>query len=122
MACKWLAPGGLLDDLASLDELGATMFGFIAPTAPEATLSAIERAIKNDTTGVWLASGSRLNVAELLRSLAYEPILFDRSVALLVFLASEKDSDHDKTIRSFLVRFSSSGCQARTLQLSNAPR
>jgi hypothetical protein len=41
----WLAPGGLLADPATLNELGRAMFTNVAPVAPEATLSALERVL-----------------------------------------------------------------------------
>ncbi|MGY2222436.1 hypothetical protein ACW9IK_07060 [Pseudomonas gingeri] len=76
IAESWLAPGGLLGDVASLTEQGRAMFENIAPVSPEATLSALER-VGDGAAIVWARHQS------LLRSLAYDPPLFERSVRML---------------------------------------
>lgn len=81
MVERWLAPGGRLGDVASLDKLGQGMFANVAPVSPEAALAALERAGSPDpvvAAGIWSRHRS------LLRSLAWDPALFDRSVDLLV--------------------------------------
>ena len=84
----WLGPGGKLANLADLNDLGRVMFANLAAVSPPATLAALERATGKPE---WLSlaeGGFGLNkTPQLLRSLAYEPKLFDRSVALLVKLA-----------------------------------
>ena len=41
----WLAPDGLLADVANFNELGRAMFENVAPVAPGAVLSALENAL-----------------------------------------------------------------------------
>lgn len=91
----WLAPGGLLSDVTKFNELGRAMFANIAPVAPEAVLSASEKAL----SGADEATLRRCtHFVRLLRSLAYDPALFERTIALLVRFAlpsgeDEKDNE-----------------------------
>jgi hypothetical protein len=47
IASEWLSPGGMLENPGELSDLGYTIFNYIAPIAPEITLSALERALLN---------------------------------------------------------------------------
>ena len=86
----WLAPDGLLGDVANLNELGQAVFNNIAPVAPEAVLSALENVLP----GADEATVRRCtHFARLLRSLAYEPSFFDRALALLVEFAAPSNGD-----------------------------
>jgi hypothetical protein len=77
---RWLAPDGLLGDIASFDELELAIFSNVAPVDPEAVLSALERTY----VGADLAKlGNGTHFLRLLRSLAYEPKHFARAIALL---------------------------------------
>jgi hypothetical protein len=88
IGAKWLGSGGLLEDLANLNELGQAMFENIAPVSPELTLQSIERALTGDAL---LSAGPvrswRDKLCSLLRSISYDARLFDRSVAGLITLA-----------------------------------
>ncbi|MBE3063551.1 MAG: hypothetical protein IMZ69_00860, partial [Spirochaetes bacterium] len=77
----WLAPGGLLANVADLNDTGRAMFINVAPVAPEAALIAIERALRG-TDDSTLKTCTYL--IPLLRSLAYDSAYFERVVALLV--------------------------------------
>lgn len=82
---RWLAPEGLMGSLTNLNDLGLAMFKNVAPVVPEATLSALERirdAGLDAAVPVWLEHRS------LLRSLAYDPTLFERSACLLMLAAT----------------------------------
>lgn len=83
---KWLAPGGLLGDVKNLNELGQAMFENVAPVLPETTLAAIERANTNLDNGAMMNWRRQLF---LLRSLAYDPLLFERSAKLLARAATQ---------------------------------
>lgn len=77
---RWLAPDGYLGDLAVLNDLERAIFENVAPVLPEAALAALERAggcTPEVATMVWQRHLS------LLRSLAYDPPLFERSARLL---------------------------------------
>ncbi|MEF3367374.1 hypothetical protein V3H18_12590 [Methylocystis sp. 9N] len=80
----WLAPSGLLGDVTNFNELGQAMFANIAPTAPEAVLAALENAFARADENT-LHRGAHF--ARLLRSLAYDPMFFERAIALLVKFA-----------------------------------
>jgi len=82
IATSWLAPGGLLADVGNLNDLGRSIFKNIAPVVPRKTLAAIERAFAAPVT--WAK-----DLVELLRALAWDPALFDRSVTLLAKIAAQ---------------------------------
>jgi hypothetical protein len=92
IAARWLEPGGLLADVSTLNELGQAMLENVAPVSPEATLEALERAGNGD---VQLAAAAWRRHQSLLRSLAYEPALFERSASLLVRSATLSADEHD---------------------------
>ena len=77
---KWLGVGGLLDNLATLDDLGKTIFHNIAPASPEAALSALERTLLGPKEEE--ASRSCEDYLRLIRLLAYDATLFERSALM----------------------------------------
>jgi hypothetical protein len=90
---RWLAPDGLLGNFAALSDLGQAMFENIAPVQPEAALATLERACDyplDVATMLWLRHLS------LLRSLAYDPRLFERSAQILT-QASTQTTDARET-------------------------
>ena len=86
---RWLAPGGLLGDVTALNDLGRVMFENVAPVLPEAALAALERA-GNFSNMVWQQHLS------LLRSIAYDPLLFERSAQMLARAATQTDEREAK--------------------------
>lgn len=98
----WLAPGGLLPNASDLNELGKAMFHNVAPTAPNAALSALEHAILEP-----LNDGSFKRCTayiRLLRSLAYDAKLFERCVALIIKVAHSEDaSDQSNEARDVFI-------------------
>jgi hypothetical protein len=81
---RWLADEGLLGRVEYLSETGRAMLGNVAPVDPTGTVEAIERAIlRSQKAGEHLV-GDEFRVLLLL--LAFEPELFDRSVALILDL------------------------------------
>ena len=105
----WLGKDGILGDVTNLNELGRAMFSNVAPVAPDAVLSALETALA-DADEDTLRKCSHF--VRLLRSLAYDPPLFERAVVLLVRLArlpreDGKDGDETKALESlFYIVFS----------------
>jgi len=83
---RWFAKDGLLADVTNLNELGETVLRNVAPVVPEAVLGAFERASPEKLVG-------RVDFAKLLRSLAWDPVLFDRSTEVL---AATADADSDQ--------------------------
>lgn len=99
---RWLAPNGILANPAELDELHAEMFANIAPVAPEAVLAALEREARGPNRRLLLEKHGEF--VRLLRSLAYDPGLFDCCANLLADFAigdsDEKHSDVARTLKS----------------------
>ncbi len=94
---RWLAPDGILGDPAALNDLGRAMFENVAPVLPEAALATLERAGNRPpdmATKVWQRHLS------LLRSLAYDPLLFERSAQLLA-RASMQSTDEREAKQAF---------------------
>lgn len=82
---KWLEPDGWMRDVWDLNQFGKTVFQNILPVDPEAVLTAIERGVPvlDCTTPISIGQ----HIPRVLRSLAYDAALFDRSIALLAMLA-----------------------------------
>lgn len=87
---SWLAPDGLLGTPESFDELEMAMFKNVAPVLPESSLSALERIGVNAPD---IAASSWQEYFSLLRLIAYEPSLFERSVELLARVAVDGRDD-----------------------------
>ena len=104
IADGWLSENGLLSDVGNLNDLGINMLVNIGPIKPEITLSAIERAAKRGGQDFVSRSNPHyVEVACLIRSLAYDKELFDRSVDLLCrFALSEKREENNNSIRDML--------------------
>lgn len=85
---KWLGVGGILSDVPNLNDQGKAIFNNVAPAAPEAALSAIERALLGQDDE---ALRTCTHVVRLLRLLAYDAALFDRCTALILKIASAGD-------------------------------
>jgi hypothetical protein len=89
----WLAPLGLLSDLANLNEVGKAVFANVAPVSPEATLAAMERLGEgpaDKALAFWTEHYS------LLRSLAYDASMFERSATLLLQVACRSGDNRRK--------------------------
>ncbi|MGY6644832.1 MAG: hypothetical protein ACXIVD_06385 [Salinarimonas sp.] len=90
---RWLAPSGLLGDITTLNDLRCTMFENVAPVSPAATLAALERAGESDPPAVakiWHQHRS------ILRSLAYDAVLFERSLEMLARAATQSSDESDR--------------------------
>ncbi len=81
----WLAPDGLLGNVTALNDLGQAMFENVAPVLPETTLAALERAANSFPSREW----QQRRLLPLLRSLAYDPILFERSTQVLARVVTQ---------------------------------
>lgn len=82
---KWLEPGGWMSDVWNLNQFGKVVFQNILPVDPEAVLTAIERSVPAHDSEAPISIGEY--IPRVLRSLAYDAALFDRSIALLATLA-----------------------------------
>ena len=90
---SWLAPAGLLGQPESFNELGMAMFENVAPVSPESALSALERI---GVTAPDIAASSWHGYLSLLRLIAYDPSLFERSVELLARAAVDGRDDQSR--------------------------
>jgi hypothetical protein len=88
----WLAPNGLLGNVAELDAVKAEMLKNVAPAAPDAVLDALERGITGSTSAGGGMISNYLPFTGLLRSIAYDSKHFQRCVTLLANLAAGEDS------------------------------
>jgi hypothetical protein len=89
---RWLANGGWLANVADFDDLGRTVFNNIAPVDPEASLSALERVLLESESETAAQKSGRY--VPLLRSLAYDAALFERSTALLLKIAEAQRAEN----------------------------
>lgn len=89
---KWLEPGGILGDVSSLSTLKLEMLENVSPVNQRAALNALLRA-SDSADFVSIANPSRARIARLLRSLAYEPELFDEAASVISKLAVVEPED-----------------------------
>lgn len=102
---NWLSENGLLGDISNLKELGISLLNNIAPINPELTLTAIERvSSRDDSQHFFSRDNAHYTIfTRLLRSLAFDKDLFERSVLLLCrFALSESPKENNNSIRSLL--------------------
>jgi hypothetical protein len=78
---EWLSPTGSLGTVVELDDMGVKMFKNVAPVLPEDALRAIERA--TPASGGAEVPDVVKRLFPLLRALAYEAPLFERSVRIM---------------------------------------
>jgi hypothetical protein len=92
---QWLSPQGFLGNVAELAETDRAVLEHIAPVAPATALGAIERALHTDDDHTVQRCA---HYVHLLRSLAYDPALFERATVLMVrlLLAEGEDSQGKK--------------------------
>jgi hypothetical protein len=101
----WLSENGLLSNIGNLNSLGVDILENISPITPEAALLSIEKAAEMDSSGTFLTrdQSNYIQFTRLLRSLAYDEVLFDRSVNLLCqYALSERPEENNNSIRSLL--------------------
>ena len=86
---RWMAPGDRLYDFGNLREHDKRLLENIAPVAPEDVLAGIERELAKPTAAAFFSGKNPHHwlFAGLLTSIAHEPGLFERCVALLAEFA-----------------------------------
>jgi hypothetical protein len=105
---EWLSEEGFLGNLNNSYNFPFHILRNVAPTAPEATLKAMERAADGANGGsfVSLGNGWRTEYAWILQSIAYEPALFDRASTLLIRLVlAEANDQRGQSVRGNLEPF-----------------
>lgn len=88
----WLKPEGLLGNVTNLSRLKREMLENVSPVNQRAALNAVLRAVENPDF-VAVTNSSRAHTARLLRSLAYEPNMFDDAASALLKLALAEPND-----------------------------
>ncbi|MDZ7840826.1 MAG: hypothetical protein U5R46_08405 [Gammaproteobacteria bacterium] len=103
---NWLTRDGWLGkEIDNLNSLGVDAFKNIAPVSPDKTLEAIERAASGHKGGEFCSRANRhaVEFVKVLRHLAYDPDLFERSVRVLRrFALSEKKTETYHSTREVL--------------------
>jgi hypothetical protein len=97
---QWLSKDGMLGDVGGLSRPGVEIFENVAPVAPEAALSAIERSAPETLV-------NRETFLRIVRLIAYDAELFERGVRLLLRLeaAEKEDSRRGQAFRNFASLF-----------------
>lgn len=91
---EWLASGGMIAEVANLTPLEMVILDNVAPVQPEAVLKVIQSAaMKGDNFFDANPNGDAL--VRLLRSLAYEPALFDQATGLIARFAQSKTKSNN---------------------------
>jgi len=93
---RWLNPDGALGDLIAMGEPGLAILRNIAPVLPEAVLMRIlaELDSENGPLILGLSNLQRWQWISLLKSLAYEPTMFERAATLLARFVMAEPPDH----------------------------
>ena len=107
---RWLAADGMLANAAELNELGRAMLVNVAAVAPGETLTALERILGpgGDPVPAWAKS-----MVDLLRSLAWDTALFERSVTVLAEIARADGGARDTIECLFQLYLSGTHAPAR---------
>lgn len=117
---KWFSTGEILGDLAQLTPLLVDVLTNVAPVDPDGTIEAIERAVQGPDAAAVLGPNStaRTPIVRLLRSIAYEPKYFGRSMAALIAFARaelpDNRTDSTRDVISSLFSLYLSGTHAST--------
>lgn len=100
LATKWMAAGGILAPLGKLNTLGAEIFENIAPVHAAATLTSIEGAAAEGSSWFFdTANQNKAQILRVLRSLAYDSDLFERSANLIkAFVLNERTEQRNTTL------------------------
>lgn len=102
----WLTKDGWLGKSnCNFNEFGMYVFLNIAPVAPESVLNCIERAAEDRSTDFLdpVKNNKSIDFVNLLRHIAYEPELFDRTVKIICsFVVFEKKGSKNNTIEEHL--------------------
>lgn len=100
---RWLRADGPLGDLIALGDTGIQIVTNLAPVAPDAVLSRLELTLDGDG-GLDIVATTATNRPawiRLLKALAYDPALFERSAMLLArFIAAEPADFNNSSARA----------------------
>lgn len=94
---RWLRPTGPLGDVFGLGDAGMAIISNLAPASPPAVLAAMRGVLAGDRADGILAPANRARSRwmRLLRSLAYQPDLFEEAARLLARFAGVEPEGHN---------------------------
>jgi len=99
----WLSPEGYLGKTkCNFNDFGMELFNNIAPVSPEKVLEMIENAANSDEGVEFTSKENRHHTRyiRLLKQLAYDPNLFDRSINIMCrFALSENDNERNSSLK-----------------------
>jgi len=102
---RWLSPDGELSSPSASDGLTDQMLQYVAPVSPGATLGCLRRLIGADSHNIPVDQWRHLQIARLLRSIAYDPEYFDGCISLLLILSEaeeRRDTRPHQTIKDII--------------------
>ncbi|ANF97805.1 hypothetical protein [Paenibacillus bovis] len=101
----WLSKNSFLGDVEKFGDVEVKLFLHIAPINPELVLSTIERIFEKESQALFLSRENPYfrEFSQLLRHIAYDDSLFERSILILTnFALSEKVDENNDSIRRLL--------------------
>jgi hypothetical protein len=102
---RYLAVDGHMGDLLAVDDDAAHVLRNLAPVAPASVLERIETEVAGPNGDVLTdpRTPHRWQLTSLLKSLAYDPALFDRAAAMLAkFVAAERPDENQNSAQGAL--------------------
>jgi len=105
IAREWLSETGLLGNVINLNQLGVTLLRNIGPAVPETILSVLEGVVGKEGSHLFFSRENDYfnEFTRLLRSIAYDQALFERSAQLLCrFALAENSNENNNPIRRLL--------------------
>ncbi|QSF46195.1 hypothetical protein [Paenibacillus tianjinensis] len=102
---EWLSETGLLGNIMNLNEPGITLLRNIAPVNPNLVLSLLEGVVNQENPHIFFSRENNhfCDFTRLLRSIAYDPLLFERATHLLCrFALAEQSDENFNSIRKLL--------------------
>ncbi|MCL6601288.1 MAG: hypothetical protein K6T94_00285 [Paenibacillus sp.] len=102
---EWLSDSGLLGNIIDLNGFGVTLLRNIAPVDPNSVLSLLEGVTSKENSHVFFSRENDhfIDLTRLLRSIAYDPLLFERATHLLCrFALVESSEENNNSIRKLL--------------------
>jgi len=95
---EWLSPDGYLGEAnCNFNDFGMEVFRNVAPVSPEKTLEMVKNAANGDNGNKFTSKENEhyLEFVRLLRHIAYDSALFDRSVDIMCRFALSEDGDEN---------------------------
>lgn len=102
---EWLSETGLLGNIMNYNQLSVTLLKNIAPIDPNSVLSLIEGVVNKENSHIFFSRENNYfnEFTRLLRSIAYDQLLFERASHLLCrFALAESPNENNNSTRRLL--------------------